>query len=261
MSALAGTRFPWATLTINVSGAFVLGLLATVMGRLDGNHPARLFALVGFLGGYTTFSTFALESHELAESGAAGRSLAYMAGSVAAGLLAVTLGVALGRALGYRDGPYPQRPPGIAAGGGDRRGGVGRGRLSLPGLGLERGDHRRRADRREQVGLRLGGLPESVEPRVLHLDEPKPALLELRDVGLLDVEELLQGRDLPPHGVGHARGEADQADGTVPLGHRHLDLRRDPLLHLLGPTSADRISASRWRTRGWPLLRTGMGVM
>jgi fluoride exporter len=113
-----GTRFPWATFTINVSGALVLGLLATLMGRLDGTHPARLFALVGFLGGYTTFSTFALESHKLAESGAAGRSLGYVVGSVAAGLVAVTLGIVLGRALGFRDGPYPQRPPGAEAAGG-----------------------------------------------------------------------------------------------------------------------------------------------
>lgn len=114
---LVGTRFPWATLAINVSGAFVLGLLATMMARLGGHHPARLFALVGFLGGYTTFSTFALESHQLAGSGAAGRSLSYMIGSVAAGLLAVSLGVTIGRSLGYREGPYPQRPPGAAAGG------------------------------------------------------------------------------------------------------------------------------------------------
>ena len=115
---LVGTRFPWATLAINVSGAFVLGVLATMMARLDAHHPARLFALVGFLGGYTTFSTFALESHRLAESGAIGRSLSYMVGSVAAGLLAVTLGVMLGRSLGYRSGSYPQRSPGAAAGGG-----------------------------------------------------------------------------------------------------------------------------------------------
>lgn len=115
---LVGTRFPWATLAINVSGAFVLGVLATMMARLGTHHPARLFALVGFLGGYTTFSTFALESHRLAESGATGRSLGYMIGSVAAGLLAVTLGVMLGRSLGYREGPYPQRPPGAAAGSG-----------------------------------------------------------------------------------------------------------------------------------------------
>ncbi len=115
---LVGTRFPWATLAINVSGSFVLGVLATMMAGFGNHHPARLFALVGFLGGYTTFSTFALESHKLAESGSVGRSLGYLVGSVAAGVLAVTLGVILGRSLGYREGPYPQRAPGAATGGG-----------------------------------------------------------------------------------------------------------------------------------------------
>lgn len=112
MDRWVGTRFPWATLTINISGAFVLGLLATLMARLQPHHPLRLLALVGFLGGYTTFSTFALESHKLWESGQIGRSLLYVAGSITAGFAAVTLGIVLGRALGSDDGPYPQRPPG-----------------------------------------------------------------------------------------------------------------------------------------------------
>ena len=68
----AGSRFPWATLVINVSGAFVPGFLATLMARLQPHHPLRLLALVGFLGGYTTFSTFTLESHKLWERGAIG---------------------------------------------------------------------------------------------------------------------------------------------------------------------------------------------
>jgi len=110
-----GGRFPWATFTINVSGAFAVGLLATLMTRLGSNPPARLLAVVGFLGGYTTFSTFALESHRLAESGAAGRSLGYMLGSVAAGLCAVALGVALGRGLGFAGDLDPQRPPAAGA--------------------------------------------------------------------------------------------------------------------------------------------------
>jgi CrcB protein len=113
----AGTGFPWATLLINVTGAFVLGLLATLMARLEPHHPLRLLALVGFLGGYTTFSTFTLESHKLWESGQVGRALAYMAGSAAAGFVAVTLGLLLGRALTGVDGPYPQGAAAAGAGG------------------------------------------------------------------------------------------------------------------------------------------------
>ncbi len=124
MDRVVSTKFPWATMTINVSGAFVLGLLATMMARLHSHHPLRLLALVGFLGGYTTFSTFALESHKLWEARELGRSLAYMAGSVAAGFAAVLLGVLAGRALSGGDGPYPQRPPGVEAGTG---GGAGAG--------------------------------------------------------------------------------------------------------------------------------------
>jgi CrcB protein len=109
---LVQSRFPWATLAINVSGAFVLGLLATMMARLTPHHGARLFWLVGFLGGYTTFSTFALEAHKLADAGSTSRSTAYLAVSVVGGLVAVTLGILLGRAIGYDSGPYPQRSAG-----------------------------------------------------------------------------------------------------------------------------------------------------
>ncbi len=97
MDARVGRGFPWATFAINVSGAFALGLLATLMARWRPDHPARLAVLVGFLGGFTTFSTFAMESARLWSDGAFGRSIAYMGGSVAAGFVAVVLGSAVGR--------------------------------------------------------------------------------------------------------------------------------------------------------------------
>ena len=112
-----GSRFPWATLTINLSGAFILGLLATMAARLSPHHPTRLFWLVGFLGGYTTFSTFALESHKLADADSVTKSLSYMFGSVVGGLLAVTLGILLARSLGFNSGPYPQRSAGAETAG------------------------------------------------------------------------------------------------------------------------------------------------
>jgi CrcB protein len=99
MSSRVDPRFPWATFAINVSGSFAIGLLATLFARWMPSHHARLFFLVGSLGGYTTFSTFAFESQVLWERGEIARSLANMAGSVGAGFAAVVLGVALGRAI------------------------------------------------------------------------------------------------------------------------------------------------------------------
>ncbi len=95
----APTRFPWATFGINVSGSFAIGFGAVVLAsRLP--HPLiRLFAVVGFLGGYTTFSSFSFESFALWEEGQKRLALANAVGSVAAGLVAVVLGVATARAL------------------------------------------------------------------------------------------------------------------------------------------------------------------
>jgi CrcB protein len=94
----AGASFPWGTLTVNVVGCFVIGLLATWLDV----HPllgpeGRLFLLVGMLGGFTTFSTFGLETLRLLEASQWGLAAVNALGSVALGLLAVAGGVALGR--------------------------------------------------------------------------------------------------------------------------------------------------------------------
>jgi CrcB protein len=99
MNRWASPQFPWATFTINVSGSFAIGFLAMGLERWLPHPNVRLLVLVGFLGGYTTFSTFAYDSMTLWERGEVGRSLANMAGSVAAGFVAVSLGVGLARAL------------------------------------------------------------------------------------------------------------------------------------------------------------------
>ena len=92
--------FPWATFAINVSGSFLLGLFM-VLGlerqALPRDPVLRLLFAVGFLGAYTTFSTFTYETLVLAEAGAPEKALANAAGSVAAGLLAAWLGMAVGR--------------------------------------------------------------------------------------------------------------------------------------------------------------------
>jgi CrcB protein len=94
----AGEQFPWATFLINISGSFAIGLLATLLARWLPHPGVRLFVVTGFLGGYTTYSSFAFESLTLWERGERGISLSYMASTLVAGFLAVALGVALARA-------------------------------------------------------------------------------------------------------------------------------------------------------------------
>jgi fluoride exporter len=95
-----GGGFPWGTLVINLSGSFVLGLLFA-MSAERAILPADIRGplMIGFLGAYTTFSTFMLESWRLIESGAYGVAVANLGGSVALGLVAVFLGLTVGRAL------------------------------------------------------------------------------------------------------------------------------------------------------------------
>ena len=92
--------FPWSTFVINVSGCLVIG--AVISALVDRHHtPAwlRVGLVVGVLGGYTTFSTFAQESLDLVEVRDIGIAVLYMLGSVTVGVLAVFVGAKVGRAL------------------------------------------------------------------------------------------------------------------------------------------------------------------
>jgi fluoride exporter len=92
--------FPLGTFLINVTGSFLLGLLFVLLTERAGLSPAwRTSVTVGFLGAYTTFSTFTLETFRLVEDGALGTAALNVIGSLAVGLIAVWLGVSLGRAL------------------------------------------------------------------------------------------------------------------------------------------------------------------
>jgi CrcB protein len=100
MAGQLGSAFPWSTLTINVAGSFLIGLVATLAdeARLFSTDQ-RTFLVVGVLGGFTTFSSFALESSRLWEAGSLVRASAYIVGTAGLGGLAVVLGIALGRAV------------------------------------------------------------------------------------------------------------------------------------------------------------------
>ena len=95
-----GPVFPWATLLINVSGSFLVGFILTLVSeRSIGPWWVRPGLAIGFLGSYTTFSTFSYETLRLVESGSVLAAGANVAGSVTAALLGVFLGAALARAL------------------------------------------------------------------------------------------------------------------------------------------------------------------
>jgi len=92
---LAGETFPWGTLVVNVAGAFLIGLIATLTGpdgRLFAGAGARPFLMAGILGGFTTFSAFSLETLDLMRDGEWLLAGANALGSVALCLLAVWLG-------------------------------------------------------------------------------------------------------------------------------------------------------------------------
>ncbi len=90
-----GETFPWGTLFINIIGSLVIGFFATVTGP-DGRYlvgtTARQFVMVGICGGYTTFSSFSLQTLNLARDGEWFRASAYIVSSVVFCLLAVWLG-------------------------------------------------------------------------------------------------------------------------------------------------------------------------
>ena len=93
----AGPRFPLGTLTVNVLGCLLLGWLATLtLDRWSLTPTARTAVLVGFLGAFTTFSTFGYETLALLREGALWRAGLNMGASLLLGLAACVAGVALG---------------------------------------------------------------------------------------------------------------------------------------------------------------------
>jgi fluoride exporter len=89
-----GTAFPYGTLIINVSGSLVIGFFLTLlMERLAGDPRWRLFFATGFLGAYTTFSTYTYEAAMLLRGGEVGLAVLYLGGSVVGGMVGVLGGI------------------------------------------------------------------------------------------------------------------------------------------------------------------------
>jgi CrcB protein len=90
--------FPYGTLTVNIVGSFLLGLIYMLALRKAGlTENGRLFLGVGFCGGFTTFSAFALENFSLMQQKLVGTSVLYISVSVVSGILALAAGVWVSR--------------------------------------------------------------------------------------------------------------------------------------------------------------------
>jgi CrcB protein len=99
----ASAQFPWSTILINVLGSFVIGFFGTLTiagGKYGVSENMRLFVMVGICGGFTTFSSFSLQSFDLLRSGMWGRALLNIGLSVVLCLAAV----AFGHYVAYRAG-------------------------------------------------------------------------------------------------------------------------------------------------------------
>ncbi len=92
-----GGTFPWGTFAVNLTGSLAIGLVMTLLLARGADPTYRLLLVTGFLGGYTTFSAFSIETLALLEARRWEAAALYVGGSVALGLLAAALGLGLGR--------------------------------------------------------------------------------------------------------------------------------------------------------------------
>jgi CrcB protein len=95
-----GIRFPFGTLIINISACLIIGVSLEILNRHTDFNPALRYLIpIGFIGAYSTFSTFEWEIFSNLNSGAFWVAILYVASSLVLGLVAVALGAALGRAV------------------------------------------------------------------------------------------------------------------------------------------------------------------
>ncbi len=109
--------FPWATWSVNVVGSFVLGAVVTlVVERWPGDRYLRPLVAVGFCGGFTTFSTLAVEIDQRLQHGRGALAAAYLAATLVAGLGAALAGITLARGRLLPAGDVPLADPDLLAG-------------------------------------------------------------------------------------------------------------------------------------------------
>jgi CrcB protein len=99
---LIGETFPWGTMIVNITGSFIIGFFATLTGpdgRVFADTLTRQFVMIGICGGYTTFSSFSLQTLALLQDGEGVLASANVALSVIACLLAVWAGYALAASI------------------------------------------------------------------------------------------------------------------------------------------------------------------
>ncbi|MGN7291256.1 fluoride efflux transporter CrcB [Rhizobium sp. SAFR-030] len=100
MTRLLGPAFPWGTLTVNLVGSLAIGFLTELVAtRLNASVEMRLLIVVGVLGGFTTFSSFSLDTVALVERGQMPAAVGYVIASVGLSLVATFAGLAIGRAV------------------------------------------------------------------------------------------------------------------------------------------------------------------
>lgn len=92
-----GPGFPWGTLTVNLVGGLLMGLLAGTFARTGANEQLRLFIAVGVLGGFTTFSAFSLETFTMIQRGDVTMAALYASASVVGSVLLLFAGVMITR--------------------------------------------------------------------------------------------------------------------------------------------------------------------
>ena len=97
---LMGPNFPWGTLTVNVVGSLAMGLLVEALAlRFSISPELRVMLVTGFLGGFTTFSAFSLDTANLIEKHSYGPAALYVTGSLVLSVGALFAGLAIGRAI------------------------------------------------------------------------------------------------------------------------------------------------------------------
>lgn len=99
VSAIAGGGYPWGTLSVNLVGGLLMGVLVGATAKMATNDPVRLFLAVGVLGGFTTFSAFSLDVVTMIERGSWAAAIGYALASVTGSVVALVMGMMMARGL------------------------------------------------------------------------------------------------------------------------------------------------------------------